>query len=133
MNRTLSLHRAPGALLPPLIAGVLLLAGCASTPPAPTEQIAAAHQAIANAAQADAGRYAAGEIGEARSKLVQADAEVANQHMVAARRLAVESHTEADLATAITTERKAKAVNAELQRGNDALAQEMQRNSGTNP
>ncbi len=120
-------------LLPPLLAGALLLAGCASTPPAPSAQIAAAHEAIANAERVDAGHYAAGEIGEARSKLVQADAEVASRHMVAARRLAVESHTEADLATAITAARKAKAENAELQRGNDALTQEMQRNSGSNP
>lgn len=133
MTRTFPLCRETGALLTPLFAGVLLLAGCASTPPAPIAQIAAAHQAIANAAQADAGRYAVGEMSEARSKLVQADAEAASQHMVAARRFAVESRTEADLATAITAERKAKAVNAELQRGNDALVQEMQRTSGTNP
>jgi len=116
-----------------LFAGAFLLAGCASTPPAPTAQLAAAHEAIGNAERVDADHYAAGEIGEARSKLGQADAEVANRHMVAARRLAVESHTEADLATAITAARKAKAENAELQRGNDALAQEMQRNSGSNP
>ena len=61
---------------------------------------------------------------------MQADAAVAKQHMVAARRLAVESHTEADLATAITAARKATAENAQLQRGNDALTEEMQRNSG---
>ena len=133
MTPTLPIWRKPGALLPPLLAGVLLLGGCASTPPAPTAQLAAAHQAIADAERVDAGRYAAGEIGEARSKLVQADAAVATQHMVAARRLAVESHTEADLATAITAARKATAENAQLQRGNDALTEEMQRNSGGQP
>ncbi len=130
MTLTLPIRREPGASLPPLLVGVLLLGGCASTPPAPTAQLAAAHQAIADAERVDAGRYAAGEIGEARAKLVQADAAVAKQHMVAARRLAVESHTEADLATAITAARKATAENAQLQRGNDALTEEMQRNSG---
>jgi hypothetical protein len=133
MTLTLPIWREPGALLPPLLVGALLLGGCASTPPAPTAQLAAAHQAIADAERVDAGRYAAGEIGEARSKLVQADAAVANQHMVAARRLAVESHTEADLATAITAASKATAENAQLQRGNDALTEEMQRNSGGQP
>ncbi len=130
MTLTLPIRREPGASLPPLLVGVLLLGGCASTPPTPTAQLAAAHQAIADAERVDAGRYAAGEIGEARAKLVQADAAVAKQHMVAARRLAVESHTEADLATAITAARKATAENAQLQRGNDALTEEMQRNSG---
>lgn len=130
MTLTLPIRREPGASLPPLLVGVLLLGGCASTPPAPTAQLAAAHQAIADAERVDAGRYAAGEIGEARAKLVQADAAAAKQHMVAARRLAVESHTEADLATAITAARKATAENAQLQRGNDALTEEMQRNSG---
>lgn len=132
MTRNLPTWRGTGAILPPLVSA-LLLGACASTPPAPTAQIAAAHQAIADAERVDAGHYAAGEIAEARSKLVQADAEVANQHMLAARRLAVESHTEAELATAITAARKAKAENAELRRGNHALTQEIQRKSGSNP
>jgi len=41
---------------------VLLLAACASTPPAPTTNLQAARQAISNAERADAGRYAAGEL-----------------------------------------------------------------------
>ncbi len=133
MTLTLPIWREPGALLPPLPGGARMRGGCAPPPPAPTAQLAAAHHASADAERGDAGRYAAGEIGEARSKLVQADAAVASKHMVAARRLAVESHTEADLATAITAASKATAENAQLQRGNDALTEEMQRNSGGQP
>jgi len=116
-----------------IFAGALLLAACASTQPPPTEAIAAAHQAIANAERADAGHFAAGELTEARSKLAAADADVANRYMVAAQRFAEESRAEAELASATTEAAKARAVNADLQRGNHALIDEMQRNSGTNP
>lgn len=126
-------RRQSSARLPPMLVGVLLLAGCASVPPAPTAEIAAAHQAISGAERVDAGHYAAGEINEARSKLAQADAQVAKKRMVAAQRLAIESRTEADLATAVTAAAKAKAANADLERGNDALSDETQRNSGNKP
>ncbi len=127
------IHRLALAPLPLAFIGVFLLAGCADTPPAPTEQLGAAHQAIASAETADAGRYAPGEIAEARSKLADANREVSGGHMVAAKQLAVESQVEAELASATTAAAKATAVNAELQRGNSALIDEMQRKTGTNP
>lgn len=133
MIRTIPNWREARWLLAPPIAGVMLLAGCASTPPAPIAAIATAHQALVNAERVDSGHYAAGEIEEARSKLAQAQAEVGRRHMIVARRLALESKTEADLATAITAEKKARLANVELQRGNDALSSEMQRNSGSTP
>ncbi len=41
--------------------------GCASSPPAPTASIQAARQAIASAERAEAGRFAAGDLGAKRS------------------------------------------------------------------
>ena len=128
-----SLHRLARTPLPLAFAGMFLLAGCADTPPAPTGQLGAAHQAIVSAETAGAGRYAPGEIAEARSKLADASREVTGGHMVAAKRLAVESRVEAELASATTSAAKATAVNADLQRGNNALIDEMQRHTGTNP
>lgn len=126
-------HHGSRLAWPIAFAGAFSLAACASTPPPPTEALAAAHQAIANAERADAGHFAPGELTEARSKLAAADADVANRYMAAAQRFAEESRVSAELASATTEAAKAKAVNADLQRGNHALSDETQRNSGTNP
>jgi sulfite reductase alpha subunit-like flavoprotein len=111
-------------------AGTILVAACASTPPAPTAALDAAHLAITNAERADAGHYASDELAEARTKLDSANSAVADRQMPSAERLANESRTEAELALARTTEIKAKAVNAEMQRGTGTLIEEMQRNAG---
>jgi hypothetical protein len=52
--------------------------------------------------------------------------------MVAAERSANEARADAKLAIARTSEIKAKAVNAEMQRSNGTLIDEIQRNSGAN-
>ncbi len=90
----------------------------------------AAPQAIATAEQANAGRYASGELIEARAELNSANAAVSDQHMVMAERLANESRTEAQLAYTKTTYVKAEAINDDMARSNTALIEEMQRNSG---
>lgn len=48
----------------PLAVGFIasLFVGCATVPPAPTSNIQAAQQAIANAERVEAGRYAAGDL-----------------------------------------------------------------------
>jgi Domain of unknown function (DUF4398) len=112
------------------VTGMMVLTACASAPPAPTASLQAAQQAIVLAEQADAGRYAAGELSEARSELTSANAAVSETHMIVAERLADESRTEAQLAFARTTYIKAQAVNDEMMRGNGALIQELQRSSG---
>ncbi|MGA2780187.1 MAG: DUF4398 domain-containing protein [Steroidobacteraceae bacterium] len=111
-------------------AGTILIAACAATPPAPTAALDAAHLAITNAERAEAGRYASGELAEARLKLESANSAVNDKQMTSAERLANESRTEAELASARTTETKAKAVNAEMQSGTGTLIDEMQRNTG---
>jgi Domain of unknown function (DUF4398) len=109
------------------------LAACASTPPAPTAALDAAHLAISNAERADAGQYAAGELAEARDRLSSANTAVTGNQMIVAERLANESRTEAELASATTAEIKAKSVNAQLQRSNGTLNEELQRNAGDQP
>jgi hypothetical protein len=114
------------------LAAVVLLAACASTPP-PTAKLQAAREAIATAEQAQAGQYAVGELSEARMKIASADSAVHDQNMVSAARLADESSTEANLATATTADVKAHAVNAEMQQSNSTLINELQRSDGATP
>ena len=112
------------------LAGVLLIAACASTPPAPTAQLQAAQQAIATAEQMDAGRHAAVELGEARTKLAAADTAVREEKMEGAARLADESRVAAELAASKTATVKATAVNDEMKRSTGTLIDEMQRTTG---
>jgi uncharacterized protein DUF4398 len=111
------------------LAGLFALGACASTP-APTASLQAARVAISTAEQADAGHYAAGELGEARAKLESAESAVQGKQMIAADRYAKESSAEAGLAAARTAEAKARAVNDEMRHSTATLIQEMQRGSG---
>lgn len=109
-------------------AGLLVLLGaCASTPPVPDSALDAAKVAISNAEKAEAGQYAGAELGEAREKLALADSAARDENMVVAERLARESRVQAELASARTAMAKAAAVNTEMERGADALTEEMQR------
>jgi hypothetical protein len=112
------------------LAGVLVLAACASTPPAPTSSLQGAQQAISSAERADAARYAPGELGEARSKLAAANNAVTEQKMITAQRLADQSRAEAELASARTSAVKANTVNDEMKRSTRTLVEEMQRGAG---
>lgn len=112
-----------------LTGALLLVASCASTPP-PIATLQAAEQAISSAEKADAGRYAAAELGEARAKLASANDAVQEEKMILAERLGEQSRAAAELAAARSEAAKAAAVNEELKRGNDALVEEMQRSSG---
>jgi len=108
-----------------------MLGACASTPP-PSVSLQAARQAISEADRAEAGRYAPGELGEARTKLTFANNAVAEQKMTLAGRLADESRVEAELASAKTANVKADAVNDEMKHSTSTLIEEMQRKSGEN-
>jgi len=109
---------------------VALLAGCASTPPAPSASLQSAQRAIASAEQNEAGRYAPAELAEARSQLSSADTAVSQKQMVSARQYAEESRAEAEFASAKTADVKANAVNDEMKRSTATLIEEMQRNAG---
>ena len=112
------------------ITGALLLAACASAPPAPTANLQAAQQAIAAAERGEAARYAPGELSEAHTKLAAADAAVTERKMVVAERFADQSRAEAELASAKSSAAKANAVNDEMKRSNGTLVEEMKRTSG---
>jgi hypothetical protein len=132
MKSTSQAHRGARLRTAAGLTGVLLLAACASTPP-PTASLQAAHQAISDAERAEAGRYAAAELGEARSKLASADTAVSEQKMTMAEQFADESRIEAQLASAKTADVKAKAVNDETTHSTGTLIEEMQRKSGDKP
>jgi hypothetical protein len=106
---------------------VLLVTACASTPLAPTRSLDDARTAITNAERAEAGRYAAVELGEARQKLAAADRAVKDENMLVAEQFAEQSRVEAELASARTEAAKAAAVNKEMSLGAAALSEEMQR------
>lgn len=114
-----------------LMASLMLLAACASAPPAPVSAMDAARVAITNAEKAEANRYAGAELGEARAKLASADSAVRQENMVQAEQLAQQARVEAELASARTAAAKAAEVNKELERGADALTEEMQRAGAT--
>jgi hypothetical protein len=121
----LNLSRSTG-----LAAGLILIGACASAPPAPTQSLQAARTAIETAEKADAGRYAAVELGEARKRLASADASVNEEKMSLAERLAQESRAQAELASSKTAAAKANEVNEEMKRSTDTLIEEMKRTSG---
>jgi hypothetical protein len=133
MNATSHAHPGSRLRLAVGFTGLLLLAACASTPPAPTAKLQAAQLAISNAEGAEASRYAPGELSEARTKLASAETAVSERRMIVAERFAEESSAEAELASAKAAHVKARAVNDEMTRSTDTLVDEMQRSSGDKP
>jgi hypothetical protein len=111
------------------LAALFALGACASPPP-PTASLQAARVSISTAEQAEAGRYAPGELSEARARLESAQAAVGEKKMVVAEQYAKESNAEASLAAARTAYAKAKAVNDDMRQSTTTLIQEMQRASG---
>jgi len=109
---------------------LLFTAACASTPPIPSASLQAAQQSIANAERVEAGTHSAAELSEARKKLAAAQSAVESKDMLAAEWLADEARAEAELATAKTGATKANAVNADIERSNATLVEEMQRKTG---
>jgi small-conductance mechanosensitive channel len=110
-----------------LAGAMLLFAACASTPTAPTASMNEAKLAIQAAERVDAGRYANAELDEARQKLLSADKALLADDMVLANRYAEQSTLTAQLASARTEAARALEVNAEMNRGAEALTEEMQR------
>lgn len=133
MNQTIqSLNRTRGLSMRPVIlmAGMFLLAACASTPEPPTQALQAAEQAITTAEQARVADYASPELNEARMNLASARNAVQEEEMVLALHLAEQSRVNAELASAKAEMLKARSVNEDMQKSLDTLKQEMQRNTG---
>jgi hypothetical protein len=116
--------------LAPLLIASFMLAGCASTPTAPTAALQAAELSIKSAERDRVAEYAAPELSEAREKLTAAHAAVGQKQMIQALRLAEQARADAELASAKAEVAKATVVNDEMQKSIDVLQQEMQRNTG---
>lgn len=110
-----------------LLLAALTLVACASAPLPPTESLNMASDAIANAEQAEARRYAGAELEEANRHLAEANKAVAAERMTEADRLAKQARVAAELAIARTEAAKAAEINREMGRGAEALDEEMQR------
>ena len=124
------LPRSPSLATAIAMAGLLVLAACASAPAAPNRSLQAAEQAIATAEQARVADYASLELSQARDKLAAARVAVQKEEMVLAKRLADESLVDAQLATAKAGELKSKKVNEDMKESTETLKQEMDRNTG---
>lgn len=120
LTRVISLSSA-------LFLALVLLSACASTPVAPTGSLTDARDAIAQAEQDGARQYAGGELDEAHEKLRIAEQAVAREEMVEAGRLANEAEAMAMLASAKTEAAKAAEINRQMERGAEALDEEMDR------
>lgn len=110
---------------------ILFLAGCASTPQPPVQEIQAADLAISRAEQAGVAEYASLELNQAREKVTAARVAVQAEDMITARQLAEESRVSAELASSRTEMLRAREVNEAMQRSINTLKQEMLRNTGT--
>ncbi len=109
---------------------VALIYGCTSSLPPPTQQIAAAEEALINAEQARVAEHSLPELQEARSKLSHARAAVQSDEMLLAQRMAEQASIGIKLASAKAELAKAEKVNTDMEQGIVDLKQEMQRNTG---
>lgn len=133
MNRKYLFRRSPTSTLRLLLTGsvLLALAACAGTPSPPTQQVQAAQLAITSAEQERVADYAPLDLRQAHDKLTAARNAITQEDMVLASRLAEESRVSAELATALTAQMKAKAINDEMIQSINALQREILRNSGS--
>jgi hypothetical protein len=109
------------------ISCAVFVAGCASSPPAPTEQLAVSKVAIANAVSAGGAEYAPVEMRTAQDKLDRANRAVTRQDYDEARRLAEDSQVDARLAEKKAQAAKAQKASAVTQDDNRVLRDEINR------
>ena len=124
-HRTPRRHR-PG-LPTALCVATVLFTACASSVPAPNQQVLASEAAVTSATSAGAADLAPTELRTARDKLAQAKVALAAEHNEHATRLAREAQADANLAEAKARHTKAQKADAELGEGNRVLREELQR------
>lgn len=119
--------------LPALAAGlVIFLGACASTPP-PTEQMAVANAALANAVTAGGPELAPTEMGMARDKMTRANLALAAKENDRALALAQQAQVDAQVAAAKAEASKARKAADAMQQASQALREEMARKTPTAP
>ena len=104
-----------------------LLAGCASSSPPPTEQLAFANAAVNEARSAGAPESSPVEMRLAQDKLDRANQAMGAREYDSARALAEEAEVDAKLAAAKTRSTKAERAVAELREGIRVLQEEINR------
>jgi len=109
-----------------LAVAALALAGCA-TAPAPTEQMAVAKAAVADAVSAGGAEFAPGVFKSAQEKLDRGNAAMAAREYNDARRYAEEAEVDAKLAAVTARSTKAQRAVTELELGIRALKEEIAR------
>jgi chromosome segregation ATPase len=105
----------------------LLLAACATRPPAPAEEIASARSAVASAEDAGARDHAPVELREASRKLEQAMAARDREDYVAARRLAEQAEADARYAAVKARSERAQRAVSEVEQSIAELRAEIDR------
>jgi len=108
---------------------ILLLAACASSPPAPTEQLAVSKATIDQAVSAGAPEFAPAELSSARGKLDRANLAMTAKDYAQARILAEQAQVDAQLAVTRTRSSKAQRAAAALQEDRRVLREEVNRNA----
>ena len=129
------LWKTPGTML--LALPLAILCACASGPDRPFQDLARAEASIEQADQTGARELhyralpqplGATELAAARDKLAKARAAADSDDNVVASRYAKEAAVDAELATAITRNRKAELAVEELNRSIETLREEIARN-----
>jgi hypothetical protein len=117
-----------------VLACTVIVSGCAGVSRVPNDAFQAADIAIANAEKEQASDFAPNELIAARDKMTSARTAVAKdpreKDIVRARRLAEAARSDAEFASARARDARAQAVNADLQKNNQTLREELQRQSG---
>jgi hypothetical protein len=104
------------------------VAGCASSPDRPFQDLARAEASIEQADQSGAREFGAAELDAAKAKLAKARTAADSNDNVAASRYAKEAAVDAELATAIARNRKTELAVEELNKSIETLRQEIARN-----
>jgi hypothetical protein len=94
---------------------------------APPDSLGQARDAIARAEQSDSREYAGSELDTAKQKLQMAETSAEEQDIETTDSLAHEALVAAKLASGRTSAAKAEEVNREMERGAEALTDEMRR------
>ncbi|QOY95984.1 DUF4398 domain-containing protein [Massilia sp. UMI-21] len=116
------------------VAGVMVLAGCASPQKAPaTADVAVSRNAVENAVSAGAAELAPEEITAARDKMTRANAALAAKDYKLARELAIQAQADAKLAQSKARSAKATAASQALDEDLRVLRQEVDRANAAQP
>jgi hypothetical protein len=109
-----------------VVAALIALPGCSSTPK-PIAEMSAAETALTAAAGEDVNKHAPVRMDRARQKIKQAKVELSKENYAAAKRLAQEAQADAELAKAIAGKAAADRAVSELENSIKVLREEIMR------